>query len=68
MRTQGYSWLKAPRWKGNAMEVGPLARMLVGYASGSAEFKEVVTEALGRLKVGPDSSVLDAGPDRRPRT
>ena len=31
-----YSWLKAPRWKGNAMEVGPLARMLVGYASGTA--------------------------------
>ena len=28
-----YSWLKAPRWKGNAMEVGPLARMLVGYAA-----------------------------------
>jgi hydrogenase large subunit len=46
-----YSWLKAPRWKGNAMEVGPLARMLVGYASGREEFKEVVNEALGRLKV-----------------
>jgi len=29
-----YSWLKAPRWKGNAVEVGPLARMLVGYATG----------------------------------
>jgi len=26
-----YSWLKTPRWKGNAMEVGPLARMLVGF-------------------------------------
>src|SRR5512136_537256 len=45
-----YSWLKSPRWKGNAMEVGPLARMLVGYASGRPEFKEVVNEALGRLK------------------
>ena len=29
-----YSWVKAPRWKGIRMEVGPLARMLVGYASG----------------------------------
>jgi len=48
-----YSWLKAPRWKGNAMEVGPLARMLVGFASGRTEFKEVVTAALGKLKVGP---------------
>ncbi|MBL8734658.1 MAG: nickel-dependent hydrogenase large subunit [Planctomycetes bacterium] len=46
-----YSWLKTPRWKGNAMEVGPLARMLVGYASGRAEFKEVVDGALGKLKL-----------------
>ena len=46
-----YSWLKAPRWKGNAMEVGPLARMIVGYASGNAEFKDVVNDALGRLKL-----------------
>jgi len=48
--TKGYSWLKTPRWKGHAMEVGPLARVLVGYASGRPEFKEVVNDALGRLK------------------
>ena len=48
---KAYTWLKAPRWKGNAMEVGPLARMLVGFASGKPEFKEVVTEALTRLGV-----------------
>jgi hydrogenase large subunit len=48
-----YSWLKSPRWKGNAVEVGPLARMLVGYASGKTEFKDVVTEALGALKAPP---------------
>jgi hydrogenase large subunit len=46
-----YSWLKAPRWKGLPMEVGPLARVLVGYASGGTEFKEVVGDALARLKV-----------------
>ena len=46
-----YSWLKTPRWRGHAMEVGPLARMLVGFASGRDDFKEVVTEALGRLNV-----------------
>ena len=46
-----YSWLKTPRWKGNALEVGPLARMLVGYASGRPEFKEVVDGALKALKV-----------------
>jgi len=27
-----YSWIKAPRWRGQAMEVGPLARMVLGYA------------------------------------
>ncbi|MEQ1947569.1 MAG: nickel-dependent hydrogenase large subunit, partial [Bryobacteraceae bacterium] len=47
--------LKAPRWKGHAMEVGPLARMLVGFASGKPEYKEVVTAALGKLKVGPEA-------------
>ena len=46
-----YSWVKAPRWKGNAMEVGPLARMLVGFASGRTEYKDVVTAALGQLKL-----------------
>jgi hydrogenase large subunit len=46
-----YSWLKTPRWKDHAMEVGPLARMLVAFASGSTEVREVVTEALGRLDV-----------------
>jgi len=46
-----YSWLKAPRWKGHAMEVGPLARMLVGYASGREDFKQVVDAALAHLGV-----------------
>jgi len=44
-----YSWLKTPRWKDNPMEVGPLSRMLVAYASGSDDAKEVVNEALGKL-------------------
>ncbi len=46
-----YSWLKTPRWKGNAMEVGPLARMLVAYASGREEVKEIVDSALRKLEV-----------------
>lgn len=45
-----YSWIKTPRWKGHAMEVGPLSRMLVNYAAGNSEVKAVVDEALGRLK------------------
>jgi hydrogenase large subunit len=48
-----YSWLKSPRWRGRPMEVGPLARVLIGYASGRTDFKDVVTEALGQLKLPP---------------
>jgi len=50
-----YSWVKSPRWKGHAMEVGPLARMLMGFASGRSDYKEVVLEALGRLKLPPEA-------------
>lgn len=46
-----YSWLKTPRWKGLPMEVGPLARLVVGYAAGNDEIREVVNEALKRLNV-----------------
>jgi hydrogenase large subunit len=46
-----YSWLKTPRWKGEPMEVGPLARVLVGYASGREDYKEVVESALAQLNV-----------------
>jgi len=46
-----YSWLKTPRWKEHPMEVGPLARLLVSYASGRTDVKEVVNEALQRLNV-----------------
>ncbi len=44
-----YSWIKSPRWKGNAMEVGPLARYIVGYARGIPEFKEPTDAVLRQL-------------------
>jgi hydrogenase large subunit len=46
-----YSWLKTPRWKGHPMEVGPLARLLVAYASGRQEVKDAVDGALKALDV-----------------
>jgi len=49
--SQKYSWVKTPRWKGNPMEVGPLSRMLVGYASGRADYKEVIESTLKALNV-----------------
>jgi Ni,Fe-hydrogenase I large subunit len=48
-----YSWLKAPRYEGLPMEVGPLARMLVAYAHGHAQVKELVGAVLGKLDIGP---------------
>ncbi len=44
-----YSWIKAPRWRGHAMEVGPLARYIIGYARGIPEFKEPVDKVLTDL-------------------
>lgn len=46
-----YSWLKSPRWKGKAMEVGPLARVLMLYAKGHAQTKELVHHVLKTLDV-----------------
>jgi hydrogenase large subunit len=46
-----YSWLKTPRWKGRAMEVGPLARLVVAYASGRQDVKEAVDGVLAKLGV-----------------
>jgi [NiFe] hydrogenase large subunit/hydrogenase large subunit len=50
-----YSWLKAPRYDGEPMEVGPLSRMLVAYASGHARVKEIVGDVLKKLGVGPEA-------------
>lgn len=44
-----YSWIKSPRWKGHAMEVGPLARYLIGYHQNKPEFKEPVDALLRKL-------------------
>ncbi len=46
-----YSWIKAPRWRGHAMEVGPLARYVVGYAKGHKEIREQINFVLKTLDV-----------------
>lgn len=48
-----YSWIKAPRWRGHAMEVGPLARMVLGYLQPQAypEIHGLVDSALKHLDV-----------------
>jgi hydrogenase large subunit len=46
-----YSWMKAPRWRGHAMEGGPLARTLLALAHKDAEVKADVEESLHQLDV-----------------
>jgi ferredoxin hydrogenase large subunit/hydrogenase large subunit len=41
-----YSWLKAPRYHGHVMEVGPLARVLVGCQQGQNAALQRAVEAL----------------------
>ncbi len=52
-KEDGYSWIKAPRYGGQPHEVGPLARMLVAYASGHEGVKAVVDGALSALSTEP---------------
>ncbi len=46
---KSYSWMKSPRWKGKAMEVGPLARVLMLYAKGHEQTRELVGMTLKKL-------------------
>jgi hydrogenase large subunit len=48
-----YSWLKAPRYNDQPMEVGPLARMAVAYAAGHVRVRELVDQALSELGLLP---------------
>jgi len=41
-----YSWVKSPRFQGKPMQVGPLAQMLIGYASGDTRIKKLVDDSL----------------------
>lgn len=50
-----YSWGKAPRYEELPMEVGPLARVLVAYASGHKEVKEVTDMVMKKLGIGPEA-------------
>jgi hydrogenase large subunit len=52
---QSYSWLKSPRWQGKPMEVGPLARVLMLYASGHEQTKALVNMTLSKLELPIDA-------------
>lgn len=41
-----YSWIKAPRWRGHAVEVGPLSRYTLAYAQGVDYVQEQVHKSV----------------------
>lgn len=45
-----YTWLKAPRYNGKAMEVGPLARVAIAYLSGNQAVKSELDAILAIFK------------------
>ncbi|MCP4287658.1 MAG: nickel-dependent hydrogenase large subunit [Gammaproteobacteria bacterium] len=45
-----YSWVKAPTFYGKRAEVGPLADVLVGVASGNERYKKYLGQAMDTLK------------------
>lgn len=48
---KAYSWIKSPRWQGHAVEVGPLARLLMLYARGHEQMKALVESTLKTLNL-----------------
>ena len=60
-KNNAYSWIKAPRYNGEVMEVGPLARMMVAYLEGkNPKVTSLVDGVLNSLgaKAGALNSVL----------
>lgn len=44
-----YSWIKAPRYQGQPMEVGPLARVMVNYGKGQSATVQQVNSFLQKI-------------------
>jgi hydrogenase large subunit len=55
-----YSWVKAPRFDGKPMQVGPLAQVLVGYATGHELTKKWADAALGKVSALAGTKVTPA--------
>ena len=57
-KEKGYSWIKAPRCKNFPCEVGPAARMIVGYYGGKEKIKKAVESVLS--EIGGKPSLLSS--------
>lgn len=55
-----YTWVKAPRYDGHAMAVGPNARMMIGYAQGVAPIVERVNAACDQWGLPRDNAFMNS--------
>ena len=46
-----YTWVKSPRWKGHMMEVGPLARVVMGVVKNMPQYKDPALATLKELNL-----------------
>ena len=61
-----YSWIKAPRWRGHAMEVGPLGALGDRLRTGHPGVQGAGGQGPDRPGPSPAGPVLHPGPHRRP--
>ncbi|MGA7828311.1 MAG: nickel-dependent hydrogenase large subunit [Geobacteraceae bacterium] len=56
-----YSWIKAPRYQGQPMEVGPLARVMINYGKGHSATRTQVNSFLQKLGLSLSSMYSSLG-------
>jgi Ni,Fe-hydrogenase I large subunit len=56
-----YSWIKAPRYQGQPMEVGPLARVMVNYGAGQQATVQAVNSLLQQAGLTLDNMYSTIG-------
>ena len=56
-----YTWSKAPRYDGRAVQVGPMPRILSAYVQGDAETRDDVDPILAQLGAQPEQMNSTAG-------
>ncbi len=59
--SETYTWCKAPRYDGHAVQVGPVARVMLAYARGHKRTVELVDQACKTLHIQPAQLNSTAG-------
>jgi len=54
-KANAYSWIKSPRYAGEVLEVGPLARVLASYVAGDKEIQSHVNGVLKTFNASPSA-------------